>query len=109
MSVAHAQKQKAIENIVTPITEINGSQILTGMTATEANGLFVVLIASWVIREAWAWFKEKANKTGEKISRMDTKLEKLETKIDAFINAIERSEDRMDKRVARIEHLMDKR
>lgn len=89
--------------VVREIAKIGDASLGVGFLSSKEEQTFLVMVALWVIREAWAFFKEKANKTGEKVAHIDKRIESMEQKLDLFIRAAERSEERMEKRLDRIE------
>lgn len=100
--VALAAK-KVEEPVVKSLATIGDSQLVAGFLSSKEEQTFVVMVALWIIREAWAFFREKANKTGEKVTEMNNKITEMSTKLDAFIRASEKQEDRMDARIRRLE------
>ncbi|MBA3756270.1 MAG: hypothetical protein H0X02_08630 [Nitrosomonas sp.] len=107
-SLSEAQR-KITKNVVVPIAELADGNVVAGLTQEEMKSGFIVMFALWVIREAYGFLKEKANKTGEKISNIEISQTKVAEKLDAFIKAVEKSEERLDRRVSRIEASLDDR
>lgn len=98
-----AQARKAVEPMVQPIAQMGDAQIVAGFLSTNEARTFFAMVFLWVVREVWAFIKEKTNKTGEKITNIDNRISSMETTLNAFIRAYEKEESRVDARIRRLE------
>jgi hypothetical protein len=97
-------QSKKVDPVILPVGEVGGMKVLAGFeNITEYKNTLIGAALLFICREVYQFIKDRANKTGEKVTHIDNRITKMEEKIDAFIRAQEKAEDRLERRVARLE------
>jgi hypothetical protein len=94
---------KVTEPVVREIAKVGDTSVVMGFLSSKEEQTFLGMVLLWFAREAWSFLREKANKTGEKIASIDTKLTSLENTMSMFIRAYEKEEQRINERLRRVE------
>jgi len=110
-----SEAKKSLEPIVKPIMEVGGNNIVMGFESIAEYRDWLSVIVTIIIFSAREWYQFKRDKErlasleesrksdSKKIDDMEKDQAKMFHELRTFIKSVEKDEERMDRRVSRIE------